>query len=204
MVTRRFSHIRYSKDKPYTLISILQIMKKGFTLSGDNEQGIVLKKSNQQIIFDIPICTKEGVLWCINMQQLDPQTGNKAAFAQVTSNITHAHTLLGHMHEIMTHKVYKHLNWSLRKGALPPCDACAIGKARQRNLENRHSKPHNIGECWYIDSMKLKKTNHSKGQFPGNDCLVLLTEHKTSHSICGWFMTKDRFILDNLPKSSIR
>ena len=53
-------------------------MNKGFKLSGDNDKGIVLKKGNQQIVFKIPIRTKEGVVWCISMQCLDPFTGNEA------------------------------------------------------------------------------------------------------------------------------
>ena len=106
----KFSRVRlrYSKNKPFTLISITKIMKKGFKLSGKNNDSIIFKKDTQQIVFDIPIRTTKGVLWCISLQRLNPHTGTKAAFAQVTYNITQAHSILGHMHEAMTSKVCKH------------------------------------------------------------------------------------------------
>ena len=56
--TVKFSWVRYSKNKPFTLISITQIMKKDFNLPGNNDKGIMLKKFTQQIVFDIPIQTK--------------------------------------------------------------------------------------------------------------------------------------------------
>ena len=59
--TVRFTYIWYSKNKLSTLISITQIMKKGFSLNGDNDKGIILKKNDQKIVFNIPICTKERV-----------------------------------------------------------------------------------------------------------------------------------------------
>lgn len=76
-------------------------MNKGFRFKSADKQGIVLNKGNLWIIFDIPIWTKEGVLWCINMQWFDPKTENEVAFTQViTYNITHAHAFLGHMHDM--------------------------------------------------------------------------------------------------------
>ena len=47
-----------------------------------------------------------------------------------------------------------------------------------------------IGDRWYIDGMKLKKTNRSKGHFPSRNCFVIMTEHKTSFGFCGWYETK--------------
>ena len=75
-------------------------MKKGFELSGNNNDGIILKKGTQQIVFDIPIRTTEGVLWCISLQRLNPHTGTEAV-AQVTYNITQAHSILGHNMNIL-------------------------------------------------------------------------------------------------------
>ena len=95
------------------LISIMQIMKKRFKISGDINKGIVVQKGDPKIVFDILIQTKEGVLWCISMQHLDPRTGNETAFAQITYNITQAHAILSHMHEAMMQNACKNLNWKL-------------------------------------------------------------------------------------------
>lgn len=48
---------------------------------------------------------------------------------------------------------------------LDPCKTCTIDKAHQSNLEIHHSESNEIGKGWYIDGMKLKKTDKSKGQF---------------------------------------
>ena len=88
------------------------------------------------------------------------------------------------MHEAMMQIVCTYLNWKFSQGALDPFETCAIGKARQQNLENYHSNSSEIGECWYIYGIQLKKMQQSKGQFPTNNCFVMLIEHKTSYGIC--------------------
>ena len=123
----QFERMRYHKGKPFTLISITAIMKKGFKLFCNNEQGIILQKGDIKICFDIPVRTKEGVIWCINFQRLNPNNYNsKAAFAKITMNVQKAHSLLGHMDEARTRKVCAHLNWKLTCGTLGPCKLCAI------------------------------------------------------------------------------
>ena len=50
-----FGCVCYTKDKPFTLISVNQIMKKGYKLSGDYKVGIKLTKGNHEIKFNFPI-----------------------------------------------------------------------------------------------------------------------------------------------------
>ena len=52
-------------------------MKKCFTLHGNNDKGIYLKNGNQQLAFDIPIYTNEGVLWCIYMKRVELRTNGR-------------------------------------------------------------------------------------------------------------------------------
>ena len=134
-------------------------------MSGNDKVGIVLAKGDHKLVFDIPIRTKEGVLWCINMQRKKSLAEGETALASTTKtptyNITKAHSLLGHMSEDATRKASKNLGWTITRGTLKPCESCGIGKARQRNLEVHHSEPGEIGDRWYIDGMKLKKTNRS-------------------------------------------
>ena len=42
--------------------------------------------------------------------------------------------------------------------------------------------------------MQLKKTPQIKVPFPNNNFFVMLTKHKTSHGMCGWYTKKDGFI----------
>ena len=69
-----FEKVRYSKKCPFTLLSIPILMKKGFILHGGDSWGIMLQKGDLKVVFDIPACTDNGVIWCIGMKQLDPST----------------------------------------------------------------------------------------------------------------------------------
>ena len=44
------------------------------------------------------------------------------------------HEHLGHIGEDETRRIAKVLKQTLTKGTLKPCEACAIGKAKRRNL----------------------------------------------------------------------
>lgn len=66
--------------------------------NGNNVKGTVLTKDNKNIVFDIPIYSKEGILWCIDMQRVNQTTGDEATFAQITYNIQQGDGILGHMH----------------------------------------------------------------------------------------------------------
>jgi hypothetical protein len=58
-----------------------------------------------------------------------------------TMNVETAHNRLGHMSDEATRNTARHpLRWSLvQRGYMPPCESCAIGKARQANV-CKHSK----------------------------------------------------------------
>ena len=131
----------YTKDKPFILISVTQIIKKGFPLHNNNDKVIYLKKGNQQLPFFIIVCTNKGKYCFIYIKWSGPGIIDEAAFVTIDYNISRAHNLLCHMHEHMMHKVAKHLGWNILWGTLKPCKYCAIGKTWQRNLELHHSEP---------------------------------------------------------------
>ena len=110
-----FEKVRYSKKCSFTLLSIPVIMKKGFTLHGGDSWGIMLQKGDLKIVFDIPACMDNGVIWCIGIKRLNPSTDREAEtlLAQLEYNITTAHALFGHMHEDAVRKSCKHLNIKL-------------------------------------------------------------------------------------------
>ena len=91
-----FTRVQYNEDKTFTLISLMKAMKEGYEKSGNDKVGIVLAKGDHKIIFDIPIITKEDVLWCINMQHKESLAKNETALASTTKiptyNTTKAHS----------------------------------------------------------------------------------------------------------------
>lgn len=100
-------------------------MQDGYELSENDKVGIALTKGNHQLVFDIPIRTKEGVLWCINMQCKESATEGETALASTTKtptyNITKAHSILGHLSEDATRRASKNLGWTITWGSLKPC-----------------------------------------------------------------------------------
>jgi hypothetical protein len=59
----------------------------------------------------------------------------------VSLSIKQAHLRLGHMSEEATRKASQALGWKLTAGPLAPCEECAIGKGRQKNLPNDTGGP---------------------------------------------------------------
>ena len=49
-------------------------------------------------------------------------------------SVTFAHKILGHMGEARTRNWSKHLVYDLTIGSIPPCETCAMGKSKQKNM----------------------------------------------------------------------
>jgi hypothetical protein len=179
-------------------------MELGWILQGSKDIGIKLTKNGQELVFDIPIRTTEGVLWCVNMKRLDPISELEAEVSLTSISINKAHSLLGHMNEEYTRKSANYLGWTITRGSLGKCESCAIGKARQKNIGKGDANPPTcIGELWYIDGMSIKQTKKTKGPFPSNNKAVMFIEHKTGTGFLGWFNTKDAFINDYIIKMNV-
>jgi hypothetical protein len=108
-------------------------MENGWKLAGDNA-GIILKKDNIQMCFDIHIETAKSVLWAICMKHKTLETVAVASVTSTPISIQQVHLRLGHMSEEATRPTAKALGWRRSVGSLMPCENCAIGKGRQKNL----------------------------------------------------------------------
>ena len=100
------------------------------------------------------------------------------------------------MSENRTRKICKHLNTKLSRATLGLDECDTIGKGRQKNLGHNKTPPKTIGQVFYVDGMKLKKTNKCTGPFTSKNCLVMLTEDYSGLGIIGWYSTKNGFIHD--------
>jgi hypothetical protein len=119
--------------QPYNIISITQRMESGWRLGGNRTQGIVLEKDGLRMCFDIRIETAKGVLWAGCMKRRSVESMASApALSRLT--IQQAHGRLGHISEESTRRAAKALGWNLIPGSLSPCESCAIGKGRQKNV----------------------------------------------------------------------
>jgi GAG-pre-integrase domain len=95
------------------------------------------------VVFDIEIPTPRGVIYAMYLQ-----CGHEVATAakdNAKMTIKQAHDKLGHCNEEVMRKIAKQLGWELSPGSLGVCEACTIGKARQKKVpklkEDEPAKP---------------------------------------------------------------
>jgi hypothetical protein len=129
-----FSEMHLVPKAPNNIISITQRIGNGWRLGGNNVKGIILERDGHKMCFDIRIETKKGVLWagCMKRNNTEQMGIGLATSPQLTVQM--AHGRLGHMSEDSTRKAAKALGWRLVPGNMSPCEDCAIGKGRQKNV----------------------------------------------------------------------
>jgi hypothetical protein len=116
--------VQLTPGNKYTLFSISKRLKEGWTMMG-NAKGMILKKGDQQVKFDLVIPTHKGVIFAMYINHEGESQEEVAGIGTTTKkrlNIKKAHELLGHMIEDMTRKAAKHLGWEITKGTLQTCE----------------------------------------------------------------------------------
>jgi hypothetical protein len=135
------------------------MMKLGWTMGGDmkKEQAIWIEKDGKTIVFDLMIPTPKGMLFAIYFSR-EQEIAGAGADTTAKMSVQMAHERLGHCGEDLTRKTAKLMGWELTPGELKPCQACAAGKAKQKNVpkasEHKSSKVSN--ERVYLDIATVK------------------------------------------------
>ena len=157
----RMTEVQYLPKMKYNLFSLMKRMNGRWKLIGESEK-IRLKKGNQEVTFDIKIPTPKGAVYAMYLSQ-ENEIGGSAMEVGTKMMIQQVHEHLGHCGEEATCKTAKELGWTLTSGTLNPCEACATGKAKQKNVpKESESKPAKKGENRiYLDIATVKKR---KGQ----------------------------------------
>jgi hypothetical protein len=119
----------------FNLFSLSRMTRHGgWKLRGDKD-AIWIEKDNKQIRFDIIIPTPKGALYCMYYKRASEMA--MAVTDQGTKmSIMKAHDLLGHCSEEITRTAAKAMGWIL-SGPWRPCESCAAGKAKQKNVPKR-------------------------------------------------------------------
>ena len=116
------------------------MQNKGWLLFG-NKDKIWIEKEGRKVTFDIKIPTSKGAVFAMYVKRANSiKTANMVTNVKKMT-IQQAHERLEHIGEDAVRKIAKTLNWSIMPGLLSPCKACAVGKARQRNLPKDPEKP---------------------------------------------------------------
>jgi hypothetical protein len=171
-------NVKYTPDQEYNLFSITKRFKDGWVLEGSDKVGMTLRKDNNTIVFDIVIPVGSGVMCCMYIKrgQTDMANATRASENKDKSKpklkpsneycrqipIKLAHDMFGHCDEARTRKMAKAQGFKVSRGTLGPCEACAIGKAKQRNVpkESEHVPAKQSNERLFLDlsTIKAKKS----------------------------------------------
>ena len=136
--------VAHSPKCPFNLISVTKRLMNGWKVSGD-DTSIVLHKGDMKVVFDIKINTDKGVVCAADMQRVTiNETGAVNAerpIKEVKQSIKQAHGKVGHPSEELTRMIAKALEWTITRGSLGPCEACAVSKAKQKNVPKESNMP---------------------------------------------------------------
>ncbi len=153
LVPACLTDVRYNPKSNFNLASIGLFMQRGFTMTGDNTQGIILQKGSTMIKFDIKIETPGGVIWCGYFKR-ECEVAAVSEDAQYKILVDQAHCSLRHPDENHTRHIAKLFGWQLKVGEMKPCEACPVAKAQQVNVNKvctSDSKAQEAGERIFSD-----------------------------------------------------
>jgi hypothetical protein len=121
-------------------------------LEGDNHS-LTLCNKTRLIVFDIMVHTQNGALYCARFtrtlgksETANPVIQGEKDSSKVTKKILKlsikwAHDCLGYLSKDVTHKIgVAQLGMELSRNAFQTCKACAIEKAKQRNIPKEASR----------------------------------------------------------------
>jgi hypothetical protein len=126
--------VSYLKGANFNLCSLTKMMEEGWGMFRDNVDGIVMRPgSDEEVYFDIIIKTQKGAIYAGYFKRSEEEAAAVAP-SQVHVNVHRLHQMLGHSGEWSTRATGNYLGMDIARGALEPCESCALAKARQKNV----------------------------------------------------------------------
>ena len=161
--------VKYVPDLWVNLFSIGKALKNGFNLGNDGER-IKLMKGSVIILFDRFITSKNGSVPVIKMKPLlnavsATSVESRKGKSKNTIEINDLHQILGHCGEASARLTGKALGYEVI-GTFDTCEACSIGKARQKNV-NKDWKGGSLiaGERLYVDISSIQGVSFGGSKF---------------------------------------
>jgi hypothetical protein len=158
--------VAYLPTSKFNLFSVTKLQRNGWILHGDRNQ-IKLTKGDKSVVFDIVIDTPKGAIYAMYLKR-NTELASAAADGTMTTGrqqenqmtIKQAHDRFGHANEEATRAAAKHAGITITKGTLKVCEACAIAKARQKNVPKHnatHEKARVFPERVFLDIATVKQ-----------------------------------------------
>ena len=154
------SQVTYSKDAKLNLLSLTQMMRKGWTISS-NDDAIIMSKGERQLRFDVKINTPRGVLYCIKINRDAAEAANLNV-DKINNTIAHystVHDWLGHMGQELTLCTAKLLGITVKGNPNTVCEDCMTAKAKKKGVskDSDHVPSSEPNGRIFLDLSKIKK-----------------------------------------------
>ena len=172
--TITLKNVAYIPDLCTNLFSITKAIENGVTL-GNDKKVIYVENKNIKVRFQHLFLSKKGYIGCfkfIPMINVTPSPMSIVMVAQSTINVNTLHEWLGHPHLEIVINTAKRLNIRLT-GEVEECVACALAKARKKNIPKTNFKKSKIkGERLYVDISYIKAISYGGARY----CLLMVDE----------------------------
>jgi len=193
----KMSDVKIVPDNKFNLFSVTKRQKNGWKLHGDHKS-IWLEKAGNVIRFDILIKTKEGTIFAMYLKRTsrsDQEVTGLGTDSTMRLSVIKAHDLLGHTNEDMTRATAKALGWEITRGGMPPCEACSVSKAKQKNVTKTsdHVTATKNAYRMFVDMASIK------GQINGPKVNSkrhwrMMVDERTGMKFSSFYRTKDGMI----------
>ena len=154
------SNVTYSKDAKLNLLSLTQLMKKGWAI-GSSSDSIVMTKGNKVLKFDVTISTPKGVLYCIRIKRDTREAGNPNVdnLKNIIAPYSTVHDWLVHMGKDLTMVTAKKLGISMIGKSEEACENCLTAKAKKKGVskDSDHEPSNEVNGRIFIDLSTIKK-----------------------------------------------
>jgi hypothetical protein len=195
--TAMLKNVTYSKDNAFNLVSIPQLLMKGWKLQGETDSISVTSPAGQSITFDIVIPTKKGRVYAVCFKRQNEiaaiHADGKEEKIPPTLSVNQAHAKFGHCSEALARSTAQQLHIKLLRGSFRPCTACGMGKAKQKNVpKSVESEQPSIGERMHGDICTIKKKEDNKKYVRPN--WFMLIDAATGMKFSSFWTTKSEFI----------
>ena len=174
----------------YNPFSLTKMMSAGWKLIG-KKNSLKLKKDKAEINFDIAIPTPRGAVYAMYIKR---DTEINGIMVDNKINIKQTHDKLAHCGEDLTRRTAEAHGWKLTMGGLKPCEACTIGKAKQKNVPKiTKVEPLKEGENRiFHDIATVKRTKNQPNVTKPN--WRIMVDGRTGLKFSDFFATKNGMV----------
>jgi hypothetical protein len=172
-------------------------LKNGFNL-GNEDVVIKLMKGNTTLYFDRILKIKNGFVSEIKLLPIRVDMATivfDSRGMKKNIDIYNLHTILVHCGEATAKMTGKAKGYDV-VGVFKPCEACSVGKARQKNI-NKEWKGSSMtaGERLYVDISSVKGEIYGRERFTNPFCFIHRSKFcfKICHFSCSGFNDTTKF-----------